>query len=346
MTANDDVRMESARAVARSPWGRPETRTGGVGRAAMLAMAVAVACSLAVLASADQAPAAGPPAFATPEEAARALIEIVKANDVSGLLVLFGPDAQDVVDTSDVATGRRNREVFLAAIAEGWRLADAAPDRKELVAGNEDWPFPVPLVRRAAGWSFDAAAGREEILNRRIGRNELAVIEDLRTYVGGQRAYARTAHDGKPAGLFARRFASEPGKQNGLYWSTGRGERRSPLGDLIAEAAAEGYRGKEAGQGPSALHGYYFRILEGQGKGAKGGAIEYVVNGEMSGGFALVAWPAHYDASGIMTFVVNQDGVAYEKDLGPETTALVEAITRYNPDDTWRQVLRESARKP
>jgi hypothetical protein len=326
MTAKDDVR--------------------GIGRAALLAVTFAVACSLAVLATSDEAPPAGPTTFATPEDAVRALAEIVKADDLSALLVLFGPDAREVVDTSDVATGRRNREVFVAALAEGWRLADAGPDGKELVLGNEDWPFPVPLVRRAGGWSFDAAAGGEEVLDRRIGRNELAVIEILRTYVGGQRAYARTGHDGKPAGLFARRFASEPGKQNGLYWPAGHGERRSPLGDLIAAAAEEGYRAKGAGQGPSAFHGYHFRILEGQGKSAMGGAAEYVVNGEMSGGFALVAWPVHYDASGIMTFVVNQDGVAYEKDLGPETTALVEAITRYNPDDTWRQVLRESAHTP
>ena len=312
----------------------------------MRATAAAVACSLAVLASADKAAAAGPPTFATPEDAVRALTEIVKANDLTGLLALFGPGAQDLVDTSDVATGRRNREVFVVAIAEGWRLADAGPDRKELVLGNEDWPFPVPLVRGAAGWSFDAAAGGEEILARRIGRNELAVIEILRTYVGGQRAYARTGHDGKPAGLFARRFASEPGKQNGLYWPAGHGERRSPLGDLIAGAAAEGYRAKGAGQGPSAFRGYHFRILEGQGKSAMGGAVEYVVNGEMSGGFALVAWPAHYDASGIMTFVVNQDGVAYEKDLGPTTTARVQAITRYDPDDTWQPVTRDSTPTP
>jgi hypothetical protein len=198
----------------------------------------------------------------------------------------------------------------------------------------------------AAGWSFDAVAGGQEVLDRRIGRNELAVIEILRIYVDAQRAYAGTGHDGKPAGLFARRFASEPGKQNGLYWPAGHGERRSPLGALIAEAAAEGYRANDAREGPSAFHGYHFRILEGQGKSAKGGAVEYVVNGEMSGGFALVAWPVYYDASGIMTFVVNQDGVAHERDLGPKTPALVEAITRYDPDHTWRPVQRDSARTP
>jgi hypothetical protein len=249
------------------------------------------------------------------------------------------------VDTSDAASGQRNREVFVAAIAEGWRLTDKSADRKELVLGNEAWPFPVPLVRTAAGWSFDAAAGRDEILNRRIGRNELTVIRVLNHYVAAQRAYAATGHDGKRAGLYARHFGSAPGKQNGLYWPTRRGEPRSPLGVLIAKASEEGYRRVKDDQGPSPLHGYYFRILEGQGKSAKGGAAEYVVDGEMSGGFALVAWPVHYDASGIMTFLVNQEGVAYEKDLGPETATQVKAIMRYDPDASWRPVEASDARR-
>ncbi len=306
-----------------------------VWRTAWLGAAL-VLTSLPVPAAVVRAEAAGPRTFATPEEAVRVLTETVKAGDRPALVAIFGPAGQDLVDTSDPATGRRNREVFVVAMAEGWKLVDAGPDRKELVLGNEEWPFPVPLVRRAAGWSFDAAAGREEILDRRIGRNELAVISVLRTYVLAQRAYAGAGHDGKPAGLFARRIASDPGTHNGLYWPSARGERRSPLGELIAQAAEEGYR---RGQGePSPFHGYFFRILEGQGTSAKGGAAEYVVNGEMSGGFALVAWPVHYDASGVMTFVVNQDAVVYEKDLGPETDAAARAITRYDPDDTWRPV--------
>jgi hypothetical protein len=228
--------------------------------------------------------------------------------------------------------------VFAAAIAEGWRLEDKGPDRKELVLGNEAWPFPIPLVKTAAGWSFDAAAGREEILNRRIGRNELAVIRLLHEYVAAQRAYAAAGHDGKRAGLYARRFGSEPGTQNGLYWPTRDGEPRSPLGVLAAQATEQGYRRKSSTEGPTPLHGYYFRILEGQGKAAKGGAAEYVVNGEMSGGFALVAWPVYYDASGVMTFVVNQDDVVHEKDLGAETAARIKAVTRYDPDTSWTAV--------
>ena len=300
-----------------------------------LRSALAIAASL-LSAAAAGAEAGGPRVFATPDEAARALIDTVKANDLKSLVALFGPAAQDLVDTSDAATGRRNREVFAAAVAEGWRLADLGPGRKELVLGNEAWPFPVPLVKGSAGWSYDAAAGGEEILNRRIGRNELAVIRVLNDYVAAQRAYAAAGHDGKPAGRYARQFGSDPGRQNGLYWPARRGEPRSPLGVLVAEASEQGYR--RHGEGPSPLHGYYFRIVEGQGKAAKGGAAEYVVNGEMTGGFALLAWPVHHDASGVMTFMVNQDGVTYEKDLGPETPAAAKAITRYDPDKTWRPV--------
>jgi hypothetical protein len=201
----------------------------------------------------------------------------------------------------------------------------------------------VPIVKGSSGWSFDAAAGREEILNRRIGRNELAVIRVLRDYVAAQHAYAASGHDGKPAGRYARRFGSDHGKQNGLYWPARRGQPRSPLGVLVAQASEQGYH-RPQGEGPSPLHGYYFRILEGQGKAAKGGPAEYVVDGEMTGGFALVAWPVHYDASGVMTFVVNQDGVAYERDLGTGTSAAVAKITRFDPDPTWRAVEAGAAR--
>jgi hypothetical protein len=289
-----------------------------------------------LLGAAAGAAGGGPRVFATPEQAAGALIDIVKANDLPGLVALFGPEGQELVDTSDAATGRRNREVFLAAVGEGWRLDDLPSGGKELVLGHEAWPFPVPLVEGAGGWSFDAAAGRDEILNRRIGRNELAVIRVLEQYVAAQRAYAAAGHDGKPAGRYARQFGSDPGKQNGLYWPARRGQARSPLGILTAQASQQGYRRQD--QGPSPLHGYYFRILEGQGPAAAGGAAEYVVNGEMTGGFALVAWPVHYGASGVMTFIVNQAGVAYEKDLGEDTAAAVQKITRYDPDQTWGAV--------
>jgi hypothetical protein len=282
--------------------------------------------------------------FATPEDAVRALSDTVKAGNMEELLAIFGPEGRELVSSSDPATGRRNREVFLAAMAEGWRLEPRGTDTKELVVGNEAWPFPVPLVKESRGWRFDTAAGQEEVLARRIGRNELAVIKACQTYVLAQRAYASAGRDGKPAGLYAQRFASDPGTHNGLYWPAKRGERRSPLGDLVAQAAKEGYRRKA--QGPTPFHGYYFRILAGQGAAAPGGAMEYVVDGEMSRGFALVAWPAQYDATGIMTFIVNQDGIVYEKDLGPETAAAAGTITRYDPDKTWLKARLDVASTP
>jgi hypothetical protein len=306
--------------------------------------ALAMVCALSV-APVVRAGGAGPRSFATADEAVRVLVQTVKAGDLPGLVALFGPEGQELVDTSDPAAGRRNREVFVAAAAEGFRLEDKGQGRKELVLGNESWPFPVPIVRGAAGWSFDAAAGREEVLNRRIGRNELAVIRILQEYVAAQRAYAATDHDGKPAGLFARRFGSDPGLHNGLYWPARRGVPQSPLGVLIAKASGEGYHQAPDGQGPTPLYGYCFRILEAQGPSAKGGAAAYVKDGEMSDGFGLVAWPVHPGASGVMTFIINQDGVAYQKDLGPETAAAARAV-RYDPDPSWRPVATGAERAP
>ena len=283
--------------------------------------------------------------YATAEAAAQDLIETVKKGSLDELLALFGPEGRELVASSDPATGRRNREVFVAAAAEEWRLEDRGPDTKELVIGNEDWPFPIPLVKDARGWRFDTEAGKEEILARRIGRNELAVIDICRAYVAAQRAYARSGHDGKPAGIFARTFNSEPGAHNGLYWPAKRGEPRSPLGDLVAAAAGDGYH-LGAGKEPAPFHGYYFRILTAQGPAAPGGAKDYISNGELSGGFALVAWPAQYDATGVMTFIVNADGTVLEKDLGPETAATAKALTRYDPDATWQKAAVDSSGTP
>jgi hypothetical protein len=216
------------------------------------------------------------------------------------------------------------------------RLVDDGPSRKTLVIGNEDWPFPVPLVKAADGWRFDTAAGKEEILARRIGRNELSVIATCRAYVTAQKRYAQQGHDGKPAGLYAMAIASDPGKQNGLYWPVTRGQKPSPLGETLAQAAGE-RRAVNAGSGqPSPFQGYYFKILTSQGPSATGGSRNYIVDGVMSGGFALVARPAQYAVTGVMTFVVNQDGVVFEKDLGSETGAIAGKLTAYDPDKTWQ----------
>jgi Protein of unknown function (DUF2950) len=274
--------------------------------------------------------------FPTPEDAVKALIETVNAGNVESLLEIFGPGGKELIDSSEPAIARQNQQVFAVAVREKWHLEDAAPDRKTLVIGNEDWPFPVPLVKAGNGWRFDTAAGKEEVLARRIGRNELAVIDATRAYVTAQRRYAEAGHDGKPAGLHAAKFQSDPGKENGLYWPTTRGQKRSPLGDVVAQAAAEGRPVTGTATQPSPFHGYYFKILTAQGSAAQGGAKSYVVKGDMSGGFALVAWPAQYDATGIMTFIVNQDGVVREKDLGPGTDAAARKMTAYNPDSSWR----------
>jgi len=317
-------------------------RTIAIRRRTAWLLAVALACATL---AAPRAMAAGQEprgrTFSTAEDAAQTLIRVVKTGKLEDLLALFGPDGQDLVEGSDPATGRRNRDVFTVAAAEGWRLVDQGPDRKTLIVGNEAWPFPVPIVKDGATWRFDAAAGKEEVSARRIGRNELAVIETCRTYVAAQRRYAAQGHDSKPAGMYARIFRSDAGKQNGLYWPVARGQKRSPLGDLVAQAAEQERPLATNGGGPSTFHGYYFKILTGQGPAASGGAKSYVVNGDMSGGFALVAWPAQYDVTGVMTFIVNHDGILYQKDLGLETERVAKSMTRYNPDPSWGRVAQQ-----
>ena len=257
--------------------------------------------------------------FATPQEAVQALVAAAKAGNLDELLAIFGPNGKELIASSDPATARRNREVFSAAVAEQWRLADDAPNRKTLVIGYEEWPFPVPIVKDGSGWRFDTAAGQEEIIDRRIGRNELEVIQTCLAYVSAQHRYAQQGHDGNPAGAYATKFNSDPGKQNGLYWPVAPGQKRSPLGDLVAQAADDGSPVGTKREEPTPFHGYYFKILP------------------STGGFALVAWPAQYDVTGVMTFFVNQDGVVHEKDLGSGTDAAARRLTSHNPDASWRR---------
>jgi Protein of unknown function (DUF2950) len=296
---------------------------------------MAFACAALVTLVTCSRPAPSYRTFATPDDAVRALIEAAKAKNLDDVIAIFGPEGKALIDSSDPATARRNRQVFTVAVAERWHLDDLGNGGKVLVIGNGEWPFPVPLVKDASGWRFDTAAGKEEVLARRVGRNELAAIRICRTYVAAQRLYAERGHDGRPPGLYARTFRSAPGRQNGLYWPAARGERRSPLGDLVAHAAGEGAAAGQGDKAPTPFHGYYFKILTAQGPAASGGAKDYVVNGEMSGGFALMAWPGRYDVSGIMTFIVNQDGAVREKDLGPDSDAAARAMTLYNPDASW-----------
>ena len=311
-------------------------------RMARCLLAAALTIGMLTLPCPTAAAQDSPRTFQTPDDAARELIRVVKAGKLEELVALFGRDGQELADGSDPTTARKNREVFTVAAAEGWRLVDAESNRKMLVVGNEGWPFPIPIVKDGTVWRFDTVAGKEEVAARRIGRNELAVIETCRTYVAAQLRYAQQGHDGKPAGLYARNVRSEPGKQNGLYWPVVRGQKRSPLGDLVAQAAAqERPLGTNAGQ-PSTFQGYHFKILTEQGPAAPGGAKSYIVKGEMSGGFALVAWPAQYDVTGVMTFIVNRDGIVYQKDLGLETESVAKSMTRYNPDASWQRVAQQA----
>ena len=315
------------------------TTTGTLRRVMRVTAVLVVPCAVVAAGSCRRGDGGGPRAmtFATPKLAVLDLAQAVKAGDMKKVMTIFGPDAQELVDTSDPVTARRNQQVFTVAVSEGWRLEEAA-DKATLVVGHEEWPFPIPLVKEGSEWRFDAAAGKEEILSRRVGRNELAVIKLCRAYVIAQRQYAKYGHDGKPAGLYARAFQSGLARQDGLYWQPRPGERRSPLGDLFAAASIDPGTARPSTGEPRPFHGYYFRILTAQGPAASGGARDYVVNGEMSGGFALVAWPSHYDVTGVMTFLINQDGVVWESDLGPGTDAAARAISTFNPDASWTAI--------
>jgi len=262
---------------------------------------------------------------------------------IMGRWVVSLSDVARCLVAAVIATSVLTTSVSHAAPPAGQRRTFATPEEAvralaAAVNGGEAWPFPVPLVKEGSRWRFDTAAGKEEVLDRRIGRNELAVIAVCRSYLSAQHRYAQDGHDGKRPGLYAMTFHSELGKQNGLYWAVAHGQKRSPLGDLVAQAAEEGRPVAEGGAAPLPLYGYYFKILTAQGPHAPGGAKPYVVDGAMSAGFALVAWPAQYDASGVMTFVVNQDGIVRQKDLGPRTDTIASAMTHYDPDASWAAV--------
>lgn len=275
--------------------------------------------------------------FATPEEAVKALMTAAKAGDAKAMLGVLGPGSKDIVQSGDAVADKTGRERFVKAYEEANKLVKFGDAKAVLSMGKDDWPFPVPIVKDAAGWRFDTKAGREEILNRRIGRNELAVIQVALAYVDAQREYYLRNPAMDKLSHYAQKFASSKGKKDGLFFPTQAGEKPSPLGPLVVGAKAEGYeKGKDAGK-PVPYHGYHYRILKRQGPDAPGGAYDYVAQGRMIGGFALVAYPASYGNSGVMTFLVNHDGVVYEKDLGPETAATAQKITQFNPDKSWKK---------
>jgi hypothetical protein len=300
-------------------------------RMPFLARAAAVAAAVLVVAMASAASAQQ--SFKTVEEAADALVSAARAGDRRGLLTVLGRNGAEIVSSGDAVADAATRQQFVAAYDAKHELAMEGADKAVLIIGRDDWPFPIPLVRRDGAWQFDTAAGREEILYRRIGRNELSTIQTCLAYVDAQNEYAEKGIAGN--GVHAQRIVSRPGRKDGLYWPAQTGADESPLGELAAAAAAEGYR---AGQQPMPYHGYYYRILTRQGANAPGGALDYIVGGKMIGGFALVAYPAEYGNSGVMTFLVNHQGVVYQKDLGPNTARIAARMTTFNPDTTWQRV--------
>lgn len=275
--------------------------------------------------------------FSSPDEAVKSLVAALRNNDDKELVRVLGPGSETIVTSGDPVADKTGRERFIKLYDEKNVIERAETGRAVLSIGNEDYPFPIPIVKNGEVWRFDAKAGKDELLNRRIGRNELAVIDILKAYVDAQREYA-SVDRGTGALEFAQRIRSTPGKRDGLFWEPKEGEEESPFGPLAAEAALEGYSTKTKNEAPYPFHGYIFRILKAQGAHAKGGAFDYVVNGKMILGFAMVAYPAQYGASGIMTFIVNQDGVVYQKNLGKNTGKTAAAMKLYNPDASWTKV--------
>ncbi len=281
-------------------------------------------------------PGVGQELFPSDDAAAGALLAAVKAQDHTELRHIFGPGIKDLV-SGDKVEDHRHFEEFVAHAKQKFWLEKKNADTSTVHIGNRNWPFPIPIIRLPDGkWFFDTQAGKAEILARRIGADELDTIKVCEAYVLAQQQYASTYHDGADVLRYAQRLVSKRGTQDGLYWPAAVGQPESPFGPLAAQAAAEGYTpGVHKTAGPHPFNGYYFRILTKQGSAAPGGKYSYVINGNMIAGFALVAFPAKYGSSGVMTFIVNQQGRVYQKDLGPDTLSLARHMTRYNPDKTW-----------
>ena len=302
-----------------------------------LALSAAVLTTLGFSAISVAATAAKQKSFPSADAAVKAAVAAAKANDDKEMLAIFGAQAKDLISSGDPVADKQRRAQFLASYEVKNRIAQEG-EKSVLMVGKDDWPFPIPLVKKADGWVFDTEQGREEVLNRRIGNNELSVIQVVLAYVDAQREYAMKDRDGDGILEYAAKFRSDSGKKNGLYWEAKTADDTSPLGSFAARAVKEGYGQNKSSDKPTPFHGYYYRILTAQGKNAPGGAYSYLVKGSMIGGFALVAYPAEYENSGVMTFIVNHDGKVFQKDLGKNTAATAAAMKEYNPDSTWAEV--------
>ncbi len=281
----------------------------------------------------------GQKTFSTPTAAADALAAAAQKDDAQEMLAILGASAQDLSSSGDKVADKESRDRFATKYHEMHRFAAIGEGRMILYIGAENWPTPIPLKKNGTQWYFDTASAKDEILYRRIGRNELSVIQVCHAIVDGELDYYGALHDGDSVHQYAQKFGSTPDKHDGLYWKVNAGEPESPIGPLIAQAAMEGYKhhAAQTGEGkPLPFHGYVYKLLTSQGTDAPGGAKNYITDGKMTGGFALVAYPISYKDSGVMTFIVNQDGQVYQKDLGPQTKQIARAMTEYNPDKTWQ----------
>lgn len=324
---------------------KDQTAKSSLSRRALIACGVVFACiRMTGILSAQSAqskpastPVVPPETFATPEAAADALIDAAEKFDEAAIAQIFGSEGKDLMITAEPARDRETAGQF-AALAHEKKAVSIDPKNKNhalMILGNEDWPFAIPIVRKGGKWSFDSAAGREELLYRRIGTNELDAIQLCLGYVEAQNDYALEKHDGSEVNQYARRVISSPGRQDGLAWKTADGKWEGPIGENIANAIEKGYTADQP------YHGYFFKSLKGQGAAARLGEMDFVVKGVMIGGFALVAAPAEYRVTGVKTFIVSNDGVVYEKDLGPDTLEQFKKMELFNPDKTWSPVKHE-----
>ena len=299
-----------------------------------LALLVALALSLTGCKSSN---GPGIKTFATPEVAGSALVEAAKSGDEATLQALLGADSKEIISSGDPVQDKNTASAFASAYGVMHRWRRMGDNSQILLVGYDNFPFPIPLKKNESGqWFFDTASGKEEILNRRVGRNELAIIDVCNAAARAEARYFSQSHDGATTKQYAQKFLSDPGKHNGLYWESAPNQPQSPLGPLVAFATAEGYKAKPDAHAP--FHGYFFHMLKGQTNKAPGGAKDYMVNGKMTGGFAFLAYPAEYGNSGVMSFMINQDGVLLEKDLGKSTTEAATAMTDFDPDSGWRIV--------
>ena len=276
--------------------------------------------------------------FASAEEAVSALVAALRDHQEADLRAILGPQGDRVIDSGDRNADQEGRERFVALYDEKHTIDQKSPGHAELDVGPNDWPMPIPLVENNGRWTFDTKAGAQTIIDRRIGRNELSAIRTLLACVDAQHDYFDRAKQAKGSGEYATRVLSSPGRRDGLYWPVAGGEAESPLGPLIDAAQDAGYPGEQVGGRPVPYEGYYFRILKAQGPNGDGGAKSYIQSGRMTGGFALIAWPAAFESSGIMTFIVGPDGDVYQKDSGPKTASIAAAMTTFDPDITWSRV--------